>query len=113
MQTNDNPASVDITREKTLDYRKVPAFIERIRGFRPHISAVYRWSESNSRGIALEFLQTPKGRITSEEAIQRYFEALTRPRAGACRETHGNRPLHNFTDPARKQRVAAKLGVKL
>ena len=105
--------SIDITREKTLDFRKVPSFIEKIRGHRPHISAVYRWAESNRNGVALEYLQTPKGRITSEEAIQRFFNALTH-RCTISLGSHARQQLPRPTaDPLPKRRVAAKLGITL
>jgi hypothetical protein len=39
----------------------------------------FRWAKSGRRGVVLETLQTPSGKITSVEALQRFFEALSDP----------------------------------
>lgn len=112
MPTDANtPVLIDLSREKTIDFREVPKFVEKLRGHRPHISAVYRWAELNRDGVALEYLQTPKGRITSVEAIQRYFERLTRRNQPFASLTQA-RPTQAVISQIRKQRVAAKLGLE-
>ncbi len=76
---------------------------------------LWRWATSGSGGIILETLQTPSGRVTSREALQRFFERLSAPvQAGAVGGSPsrpgpgvGRRTL------AQRQRASAEAGSKL
>ena len=49
----------------------------RRRGKKPHVSTLYRWTTSGCKGVILESLQCGGTRVTSREALARFFEALT------------------------------------
>ncbi len=42
-----------------------------------HRSTIFRHTVSGCRGILLESLVTPRGRVTSREAVARFFQRLT------------------------------------
>ena len=54
----------------------------RRKGKRPNVCTLYRWSTIGCRGIRLETIQIGGTRCTSREAMQRFFDALTRQSAG-------------------------------
>ena len=66
-------------------------------GKRPHLSCLYRWTTTGCKGVVLESLQCGGTRITSSEALARFFEALTiqaeQPQSisPAPRQTHQRR----------------------
>ena len=65
---------IQIDSERLIPIPKVPAYLES-RGFhRVHISAVYRWTKSGSRGVKLESLRIGGQKVTSIEAIPRWRE---------------------------------------
>ena len=88
---------IDIKTEHTFFLRDAPNHLPHLRhGRKFDRCTIYRWAKSGRRGIALESLQTPAGRITSIEALQRFFEALSDPcpvhreprvvRTGKCKQ---------------------------
>lgn len=56
----------------------------------------YRWSTAGVRGIRLETLSTPSGRITTRPAVRRFFAALS-----------GEAPTRTTRTPARRNREHA------
>lgn len=46
-------------------------------GKRPHVSCVYRWTNSGCKGIVLESTQVGATRCTSTEALERFFQRLS------------------------------------
>ena len=46
-------------------------------GKKPHVSCLYRWTTHGCKGVLLESLQCGGTRVTSREAIARFFRALT------------------------------------
>ena len=69
---------IDSTRETLISLADVPAQLpDRRGGRRPHVSCVYRWAQRGCRGVKLEVLQCGGTKVTSLEAIQRFFERLT------------------------------------
>jgi len=59
-----------------------PMAVEKVTGKRPHYSTFYRWTQrgirtSNGRRIRLEFLKAGSNRLTSVEAVRRFFQAQT------------------------------------
>jgi len=69
---------IDISSETIISLaecaRRLPA---RRAGKRPHVSCIYRWTVSGCRGVVLESIQIGATRCTSEEALERFFTALT------------------------------------
>lgn len=74
---------IDSTRESLIALADVPPLLPNRRGGRrPHVSCVYRWAQRGCRGIVLETLQCGGTKVTSLEALQRFFEQLTATRNG-------------------------------
>ena len=46
-------------------------------GKKPHVSCIYRWTTTGCKGVVLESLQCGGNRVTSREALTRFFQALT------------------------------------
>ena len=68
-----------VAREKLLPG---PVAIERVTGERPHYSTFFRWTQvgvlaPSQRRVRLEFVKAGSRRLTSEDAVQRFFAALT------------------------------------
>lgn len=45
---------------------------------RPHVATIYRWAQRGCRGVFLETIQVGGTRCTSVEALQRFFDRLSR-----------------------------------
>jgi hypothetical protein len=83
---------IDLQRETILTLAEVcvhPVVARRRRGTRLNISTMWRWFAKGVRAkrggarIKLEtVLQGPNCRVTSVEALQRFFERMTRDRDG-------------------------------
>lgn len=69
----------------------------RRRGKRPHVSCLYRWTTTGCKGVVLESLQCGGTRVTSREALARFFRRLTHDNGPSPGE-HGS--------PARRRRAA-------
>jgi hypothetical protein len=54
--------------------RRLPA---RRAGKKAHISCLYRYTVTGCRGVVLDWIQVGATRCTSEEALDRFIEALT------------------------------------
>jgi Protein of unknown function (DUF1580) len=68
----------------------------------------WRWATRGSGGIILETLQTPSGRVTSREAIARFFLALTEQRQASSSSARPIPPLGRRRSPARRQHDSEK-----
>jgi hypothetical protein len=79
--------SIDLTNEHAIPFAVVPklSWIRRLYGqfagertgsARPHLATIHRWATRGLRGVRLEFAQVGGTRVTSEEALQRFFDAL-------------------------------------
>jgi len=64
-------------------------------GKRPHVSCLYRWTTTGCKGVVLESLQCGGTRVTSAEALARFFQRLT----------YADDPRRDRT-PDRRQRAA-------
>jgi hypothetical protein len=64
-------------------------------GKKPHVSCIYRWTTRGCKGVVLESLQCGGTRVTSREALARFFQRLTYPESESPRGT-----------PARRRRAA-------
>jgi hypothetical protein len=89
---------IDLDSESVLPLADVPAVVPPGRnGRRPHVSVIYRWVQRGLRGIRLEAVQVGGHRVTSREALNRFFAALS-DRAGLAQ---GNPAIRS---PARRDR---------
>lgn len=69
---------IDVEREKLIPLAEVPALLPPGRsGRRVHVSAVFRWVQKGLKGIRLEAVQLAGRRVTSREALSRFFQALS------------------------------------
>jgi len=55
--------------------------VEKATGRKPHLSTVIRWTTRGSAGIRLESVMLGGRRLTSEDAVLRFTEAVTRAKA--------------------------------
>jgi hypothetical protein len=96
---------IDSSSETLLTFSQAAAEQPcRRRGRRVSTVTLWRWATSGCRGIVLETLQTPSGRVTSREAIARFFLALTESRrAGSSSPGPAPAPIRRRS-PARRQR---------
>jgi Protein of unknown function (DUF1580) len=76
----------------------------RRRGRKTNVSTLYRWTKSDCRGVLLEYIQIGATRCTSREAIQRFFEQLSKGRTEATPSGVLGRSR------AQRQRQSAKAG---
>jgi len=103
---------IDVATETLLSFvqaAREPTFRDPKTGTPCHVSAVYRYATQGARAvngarIRLETVKTPRGLMTSREAIQRLVERLTNPDAGG-----------ECAAPARaaRQREAARVDAEL
>jgi hypothetical protein len=88
----------------------------RRRGKRPHVSCLYRWTQSGQKDVILESIQIGGTRCTSREALQRFFERLSAPARAVQPATVGSPPvppLRAYRSRAQRERDAAKAGQRL
>lgn len=70
---------IDISHETPITLAQAAASLPRRRGGRrTHVATLYRWSTRGCRGVVLETVQVGGTRCTTQEALQRFCEALTR-----------------------------------
>lgn len=75
---------IDISTETVLSFTEAAARLpRRRRGKKPHIATLYRWAERGLKGVHLETIQVGGTCCTSLEALQRFFDGLTKPRSDA------------------------------
>ncbi|MGC3967715.1 MAG: DUF1580 domain-containing protein [Pirellulales bacterium] len=69
---------IDVNNEHLVPLAEVPLLLPASRSGRPvHLSAIYRWAMKGLKGIRLETLQCAGRRVTSREALSRFFAALS------------------------------------
>jgi hypothetical protein len=70
---------IDLTRERGIPFADVPklACLPRRRaGKKVHVATVHRWASRGLRGVRLEFVQCGGTRVTTLEALMRFFARL-------------------------------------
>ncbi len=68
---------IDVIHENLIPLREAPKRIPpRPSGKRIHISACYRWASRGVGGVVLETVKIGGTRYTSDEALQRFADAL-------------------------------------
>ncbi len=77
--TSSRPTSIDISREQLITLAEAAKFCPRRRlGRKVSTTTLYRWIQHGCRGTRLEATMTPSGYATSREALQRFFDRLSR-----------------------------------
>lgn len=77
--------AIDFNSQKLVrlaDVRKLPNLPLGRCGKRLHISTLYRWVLRGVRGVKLEVIMVGGSTCTSEEAVQEFFDEVTRRRQG-------------------------------
>jgi hypothetical protein len=96
--------AIDLTRERLITLREAVAMLPRRRaGKKVHVSTLYRWTLHGIRGVRLESLQCGGTRVTSVEALERFFRRLeeqpkdgTSPRSFAKRIRDSERAVQEL-----------------
>jgi hypothetical protein len=71
-------AVIDLQRETLLSFAAAGRYLASVRGGRPAApSTFYRWATRGLRGHTLEVVRCGGRVVTSAEALQRFFDALT------------------------------------
>ena len=85
--------AIDIQREQLVGLGEVPQVLAALRrGRKIHLSTAHRWASKGLRGVRLETLRMGGSRVTSIEALQRFFE----------RVSHAHRELPAPTAPGKR-----------
>jgi len=63
--------------EELMTLSDATRYAPRRNGKKVHVSTIYRWSTLGCRGVVLETLQAGSTRVTSREALSRFFARLT------------------------------------
>lgn len=73
---------IDLSKEQPITASQVARLAEvKVNGRAPHVATIHRWIMPGIVGpdgdrIRLETVRTPRGRVTSREAVRRFFAAL-------------------------------------
>jgi hypothetical protein len=70
--------TVNIKTENLVTLTEATKFLPRVDGKRIHISTLWRWCKKGLKGINLEYLRAGSKIMTSQEAMQRFFDECTR-----------------------------------
>ncbi|OHB59997.1 MAG: hypothetical protein A2Y12_17205 [Planctomycetes bacterium GWF2_42_9] len=70
--------SIDLKTEKLIPLTQASKLLPQVDGKRIHISTLWRWCKKGLKGINLEYIRTGSKIITSKEAMQRFFDAVTK-----------------------------------
>ncbi|OQA02992.1 MAG: hypothetical protein BWY69_00723 [Planctomycetes bacterium ADurb.Bin401] len=70
--------SIDLKTENLVTLNQASKLLPRVDGKRIHISTLWRWCKKGLKGINLEYVRTGSKIITSQEAMQRFFDALVK-----------------------------------
>ena len=109
---------LDMRKEKLVSMTEAAKILPLVDGKKPHLSTIFRWMKIGIRGVQLEHIYIGRKLCTSEEALQRFFQASTdaapvprpqRSRAGEKARTAGQREA---AVAKAKERLAAN-GVKV
>jgi hypothetical protein len=99
-----------VSVSEAIPLAEVPNFLpRRRRGRRVHVATLYRWSTVGCRGIVLETIQIGATRCTSKQALDRFFEKLTKQSAG--KPVPEPLPRARAADVRRAERVLDKAGI--
>ena len=99
---------IDSARETLISLADVPANLpDRRGGKRPHVSCIYRWAQRGCKGVTLETLQCGGTKVTSLEALQRFFERLSAVAGGEQPPTRTAKRRQRDSEKANSDLAAA------
>jgi len=101
---------INTRTEQLLSINQAAAWLGRKTGKRTHLSTIYRWIKGGVEGVRLETVPIGAVMYTSEEALQRFFEAV----AAARSQNSGVHPARQAqpSSTARKASPATKARTK-
>jgi hypothetical protein len=110
---------IDWNTEEMLTMAQAAAEVPHTGRGRTHVSTVYRWALRGVHGVRLSTLQCGGTTFTSRQALQRFFEELTRRREAAksgqevAQVTHGvyRSAARRQRDSERAARLLESMGV--
>lgn len=75
---------IDAARESVLSFVEAARYVGKLKGGKAlSFQSLFRWATKGCRGVVLESLCIGGTRCTSKEALQRFFDGVTRARASA------------------------------
>ena len=83
---------IDLAHEEVITFAEAAKRLPHRRGGRPtHVSTVFRWAQRGLRGVKLEYIQLGGTRVTSVEALGRFFDRLTTGGGNTPRQSSARR----------------------
>jgi hypothetical protein len=73
------PALSPLHREELVTFNEAAAWVRDKTGRKTHLATLHRWALRGCRGRRLESVLIGRQRMTSREALQRFFEAGAQP----------------------------------
>lgn len=100
--------AIDLLTEKTLSVKAAARFAARLLGDdKPmHVATIYRWISPGIRGICLGHARIGGRMVTSQEAIQRFSQALTTPQEQADAPVTAPAPARRTRSLEERKRIA-------
>lgn len=75
---------IDAARESVLSFGEAARYVGKLKGGKAvAFQTLFRWATKGCRGVVLESICIGGTRCTSKEALQRFFDGVTRARASA------------------------------
>ncbi len=76
--------AIDVARESVLSFGEAARYVGKLKGTKGiAFQTLFRWATKGCIGVVLETICFGGTRCTSKEALQRFFDAVTRARASA------------------------------
>src|SRR5688572_14741356 len=76
--------SIDVARESVQSFSEAARYVGKLKGTKAiAFQTLFRWATKGCSGVVLETICVGGHRCTSREALQRFFDAVTRARASA------------------------------
>lgn len=75
---------IDAARESVLSFGEAARYVGKLKGAKAlSFQTMFRWATKGCFGVVLESICIGGTRCTSKEALQRFFDGVTRARASA------------------------------
>ena len=75
---------IDVARESVFSFGEAARYVGKLKGTKAvAFQTLFRWATKGCRGLVLETICVGGTRCTSKEALQRFFDGVTRARASA------------------------------
>ena len=69
--------AINVEIEKLITLTEASKLLPQVDGKRIHVSTLWRWCRRGRHGITLDYLRVGSKIVTTQEAMQRFFIALT------------------------------------